>query len=99
MPNSAQKRLVATLAMFFFTLCHLSLKLLGIAVLSLVHPLYVAVFLGGDLLFYLLLKLARNDLRYWMNIEGPMSWVVSIVFRAFTKLFVDFTVMVQLRRK
>jgi hypothetical protein len=49
------------------------------------------------MIFFMLFKLARNDLRYWLNLQGALSWVVSVIMRFFTKLMVDFTVMIQLR--
>jgi hypothetical protein len=53
--------------------------------------------LGGDMLIFVLFKLARNDLRYSFNFPGAASWAFTFVNRLFTKIFVDFTVMVQLR--
>ena len=84
-------------SMLFFTACHVGVRLLGVALLAVVSPLTTAAVLGGDMLFYLLFKLARNDLRYWLKLDGGLSLVVSIVVRFFFKLMVDFTVMVQLR--
>jgi hypothetical protein len=83
--------------MLLFTACHVGVRLLGIALLAVVGPMVTAAVLGGDMLFFLLFKLARDDLRYWLKLDGVLSWVVSIVARFFYKLMVDFTVMVQLR--
>jgi hypothetical protein len=96
-PNSSRKRTVVFYSMFFFTACHVALRLLGIALLAAVSPLITAAVLGGDMLFFFLFKLARNDLRYWVSLPGAMSWIVSVFVRLVTKMMVDFTVMVQLR--
>jgi hypothetical protein len=96
-PNSSGKRTAVFYSMFFFTACHAAVRLLGISVLAAVSPIITAVVLGGDMLIFMLFKLARNDLRYWVKLPGAMSWVGSVFVRLFEKLMVDFTVMVQLR--
>ena len=83
--------------MLFFTACHVGVRLLGIALLAVVNPMTTAVVLGADMLFFLLFKLARNDLRYWVKLDGVLSWVASVLVRFFLKLMVDFTVMVHTR--
>ena len=97
-PNNSGSRTVVFFTMFMFTACHVGVRLIGIALLAVVSPMIAAAVLGGDVLFSMLFKLARNDLRYWLPLEGGLSWVVSLVIRIITKLMVDFTVMVQLRR-
>ncbi len=67
--------------------------------LVVVSPVLTAAVLGGDQVLFLSLKFARNDLRYWLKLDGALSWSVSILFRFFAKLMVDFTVLVQLRRR
>jgi hypothetical protein len=96
-PNSSGKRTVVFYSMFCFTVCHVALRLLGIALLAAVSPAITAAVLGGDMLLFVLFKLARNDLRYWVKLSGAMSWIGSILIRFFTKLMVDFTVTVHLR--
>ena len=97
-PNTSGKRTVVFFSMLFFTACHVWVRLLGIALLAVVNPTTTAVVLAGDMLFFLLFKIARNDLRYWLRLDEVLSWVTTIVIRVVTKLMVDFTVMVQLRR-
>ena len=89
--------MVLFVAMFFFTACHVGVRLLGVALLAVVSPVITAAVLGGDMIFFLLFKLARNDLRYWINASGSMSLVMSFLFRFFTKMIADFTVMVHMR--
>ena len=97
-PSNGGQRTVLFASMFLFTACHVGIRLLGIALLAVVDPGITAAILGGDMLFFMLFKLARDDFRYWIHFDGMLSWVMSFVVRLFTKLMVDFTVMVQLRR-
>ena len=96
-PNTSGQRTIVFSFMFLFTACHVGVRLLGVALLAVLNPTITALVLGGDLLIYFLLKIARKDLRYWLRLDGWLSWVASLLLRFFTKLMVDFTVMVQLR--
>ena len=96
-PNSSSGRVNVVISMFMFTTCHILIRVLGVAILAAVSPAITAAILGGDLLFFLLFKLARNDFRYWVKLDGAMSWIASMFARIVEKLMVDFTVMVQLR--
>ncbi len=98
-PSSSGKRTLVFIAMLLFTFCHIGVRLIGISVLAVVSPTVAAAVLGGDVVFFFLFKIARRDLRYWLNVEGYTSWVVTFISRLFEKLMVDFTAMVQLRRK
>ena len=97
-PNNGGQRTVVFFSMMLFSTCHIGVRLMGIALLAVVGPMITAAVLGGDMGFFLLFKIARGDLRYWLNLDGALSWVVTFVFRSVLKLMVDFTVMVQLRR-
>ena len=98
-PSSSGKRTLLFVSMFAFTSAHVALRLFGTAILALFSPFVTAAVLGGDVLLFLLFKFARNDLRYWLNVDGFLSWVITFLFRIVLKLMVDFTAMVQLRRK
>ncbi len=98
-PSSSGLRAVVFYSMFIFTACNVSVRLLGIAILAVISPVITGAIVGGDVVFFLAIKAARGDLRYWLNIDGILSWIVSFVIRIFAKLMVDFTAMVQLRRK
>ena len=98
-PSNSGRRAMVFYSMFLFSACHVALRLLGVAFLAGFSSGVTAAVLGGDVVFSLLFKLARNDLRYWLRLDGALSWIVSIMIRIFTKVMVDFTVMVHLRRK
>ena len=96
-PNDSKKKNLVFFTTFLFTACHVSVRLLGIVVLAIVNPLLVTVFLGGDMLFFFLVKVLRKDLRYFMNVNGGFAWVITFGFRLIVKIMADFTAMVQLR--
>ena len=98
-PSTSGRRALVFYSMFLFSACHITLRLLGVAFLAVFSSRVTAAVLGGDALLFLLLKLAENDLRYGLKLDGALSWIGSLVVRIFTKVMVDFTVMVQLRRK
>jgi hypothetical protein len=46
---------------------------------------------------YLLYKIVRRDLSYWIRLEGIMNVVGSVLERAIVKILVDFTGVLQFR--
>ncbi len=96
-PSRSGARSIVLYAMFLFTVCHVSLRMIGIALLAVVSPLLAAAVLVSDMLFFMLFKLARNDFRYFLKLDGVLSWVVSFTIRFFNKLMVDFTIFIQCR--
>ena len=78
-------------AMFVMSASHVLLKVLSTALLATVGGLYVGAYLGGDMLFFLLFKAARNDFRFWLNIPALASAVLTVLSRIGVKLMVDFT--------
>ncbi len=98
-PSNSGGRALVFYSMFVFSVCHIAVRLFGVALLATVSSYVTAAVLGGDMLCFLLFKLMRDDLRYWLRLDGLFFWIVSILVRIFVRLMVDFTVMVQLRRK
>ena len=96
-PNDSKGRTTVFLSMFMFSACHIALRLLGVAFLAVVSPTITTAVLGGDQLLFLLVKLARNDLRYSLRFAEVMSWFTTLLVRALSKVLVDFTVMSHLR--
>ena len=96
-PSTSGQRTVVFFSMFFFTACHIMVRMLGFVLLALVSPaLAQAVFLG-DICFFLLLKALSGDLRYWVPLSAVPSWTVSIMTRMFGKIMVDFTASLHFR--
>ena len=57
----------------------------------------VALYLGGDLGLYLVVKMLRGDFWYWMPLGGNVEMVNSLMNRVVPKVVSDFTSLVQLR--
>jgi hypothetical protein len=99
-PTKSGQRSLVFYSMLLFSACHILLRFLGIGMIAVVFsPMITAAILGGDMAFFMIFKLARDDMRYWVRLDGALSWISSVVVRFVVKLMVDFTVMVQLRRK
>ena len=96
-PNNQRGRNVVMFSMFLYTTSHVAVRMLGIAALATVNPNLVVAVLGGDMFVFFVFKILRDDLRYWMKLDGLISWVLSFVMRAFAKVLVDFTSIVQFR--
>ena len=98
-PNSSGQRTVVFFSMFVFSACHIVVRVLGIALLTIINPMLTAAVLGGDMLFFMIFKVARNDLRHFLKLPGGVkSWIASFVMRFFVKLLADMTVYIELRR-
>ena len=81
----------------FFSACHVALKTFGVALLAVTSATDLLIFLGVDMGTYLFAKAVRGDLRYWLRLDGVLSWVVSFLSRIFIKILVDHTAIVQMR--
>ena len=81
--------------MLMFSFCHVIMKVIGTALLASISGRYVGAYLGGDMIFFFLFKLARYDLRYWMNLSGALSIMFTVVARVVAKVMVDFTCWLQ----
>ena len=62
-PSDSKSRLIVTITMCLFSACHIAMQILKVALLALIGSVYVCTFLGADMLFFLLFKTARGDLR------------------------------------
>jgi hypothetical protein len=64
----------------------------------LVGPVYVFLYVLGDCTFFFLQKAARDDIRYWIRIDGWAGTVgVDIVAQVTNKIIADYTGLVQFR--
>ena len=96
-PRDSNARLIVFSTLFLFSACHVTMKVLSIALFALVGSSYVVVFLIADMALFLLQKCAFANFRYWFRLDGPLSLVASLIVRVITKLLVDFTVFPHLR--
>ena len=57
----------------------------------------VLLFVGGEMLLYLLWKVLRQDFLYWIRLDGFLGFTVSLVNRILVKIIVDFSGCIQFR--
>jgi hypothetical protein len=96
-PDGATPRTVCFAAMFMFTTAHTLARSFSCALLAVVSKKFIAIYLVGDMLIYVLYKLLRGDLRYGPNLSKVLSALGTAVIRFTDKLLVDFTAMMQIR--
>ncbi len=93
MPTPASGRTSSRFAfvqasLFLFVLAHAMGKLTTIPLLLKTSPAALPAYLGGAMALYLLYKLARRDFQCWVPTAGAG---MSLVYRVFGKLYVDFS--------
>jgi len=69
----------------------------GCALLAATDSYLLIYFVGGNVVVFLVFKVARNDFMYWSRIEGVTGVIVSLFQRLVTKVIVDFTGLLHLR--
>ena len=69
----------------------------GCALLAVTDKSFLIYIVGGNVVFYLVFKVARNDLMYWPRIEGVTGVIISFLQRSVTKVIADFTGFVHSR--
>ncbi len=75
-------------------LAHATGKLVSIPILFKTSPAALAAYLVGSIAVYLVYKLARGDLQYWVPTMGTG---LSLIARILSKLFTDFAANPQCR--
>jgi len=95
--NDPTSRIISFVAMFTITLSHVLMKTLATAMIFSVSGIWLALYMGCDMLFYMLFKIVRGDFRYWFNLPDPMSLIVSFFARLIGKLMIDYTLILQAR--
>ena len=48
-------------------------------------------FVGGEMMIYLLWKVARGDFLYWPKLDGFHAFLISLINRVVGKTIVDFS--------
>ena len=97
--NDPTSRTFTFLAMFSLTLSHVLMKTIVTALLLSVRGRWLAMYVVGDMLLYMLLKVMRGDFRYWINLPDPLHLVGSFLARLCVKLLVDFTLCLHDRHR
>jgi hypothetical protein len=96
-PANPTKRSIIFVSMLFFSAGMLVLRCMTIVVLGLLGGRWVFLYIGADMLLYLLVKVLRADFWYWIPAGGNVEIVSSIVARVLVKAVTDFTSIVQFR--
>eukprot|EP00519_Triparma_laevis_P003619 CAMPEP_0182515326 /NCGR_PEP_ID=MMETSP1321-20130603/37832_1 /TAXON_ID=91990 /ORGANISM="Bolidomonas sp., Strain RCC1657" /LENGTH=275 /DNA_ID=CAMNT_0024722721 /DNA_START=191 /DNA_END=1015 /DNA_ORIENTATION=+ len=73
------------------------LKSLLIIVLGYAGASYPFYYLGGDMLFFLFLKIVRGDFTYWVPLTGIKGFLFSLGARVIVKVVIDFSCCVHYR--
>ena len=77
---------------------HNSSRSVGYALLAMSSTkMMVVYFVGGEIVFYLAYKIVTRDFMYWVQVEGVMDFIVSLVTRVLVKVIVDFSGCLQFR--
>ena len=82
------------MSLFILVLAHAAGKLVSIPILFKTSPAALAAYLTGSMAVYLIYKLARGDLQYWVPTLGPG---LSLISRILIKVFTDFSATPQFR--
>jgi hypothetical protein len=96
-PAKASKRALVFVSMVLLTAGMLLIRCMTIVVLGLFGGRWVALYIGGDLVLYLVVKILRGDFWYWIPAGGKVEILSSIVARVLVKVVTDFTSIVQFR--
>jgi len=83
--------------MVFNSTLLLLVRSLSAAMLMLVKKRYFAVYMAGDMALYLLQKVVRGDLHYWIPVAGAWGLLASLVVRVVVKTITDFTGVIHCR--
>jgi hypothetical protein len=96
-PANPTKRSIIFVSTTLFSAGMLVIRCMTIVVLGLLGGRWVSLYVGADMLLYLLVKVLRGDFWYWMSLGGNVEIVSSIVTRVLVKVVGDFTSIVQFR--
>ena len=96
-PDGSHARTICFGSLIAISSFMLTIKTLGLVLLSAGSLDYVAVFFATDIGSYLLIKIIRGDFIYWVPLGGFISILASLLMRVGVKVITDFTCVVQLR--
>ena len=97
LPDDHAKRGRCFFLMMIISTFHNLSRSIGLALLAASGWKTAVYFVGGEIYFYLALKIARRDFMYWLPIEGATDAFISLIERMIAKVIVDFSGCLQLR--
>ena len=71
--------------------CHNLSRSVGCALLAALGEKMVLYFFGAEMLLYLVWKVFRLDFMAWFPVDGPLGVLLSLLYRVFVKVIVDFS--------
>jgi len=96
-PDPPNERMGLFLCMIFNGAVMLLIRGLCVCMLISVNTTYFFWYLGCDYGSYLLLKIARHDFHYHLNIPGALGIVASVIARVAAKGISDYTGLLHMR--
>ena len=90
-PDDHRMRERCMVLMTLISAIHNISRSLGSALLLLSSKEMLVCFAGGEIILFLLYKLARRDFFYWVLVEGKWAVVVAFFNRVIVKVIVDFS--------
>ncbi len=99
-PSAYRERSRVFFFLFSLSFCNVVMKVVSSALLATVGSAYLLGLLAIDMALYLMIKAARDDLRYWIRHKSnAVSWAISVLARVVVKTVADVTMNVHFRRK
>ena len=92
-----KNRMMVFILMNMMTTGHVLMKVLACSLMLRLSAIWFWIYLSVDTGLYLLYKLVRGDLRYWLTLRGAISWIATFITRIVSKIIVDFTLLVHFR--
>ena len=83
--------------MTLMSACHNLSRSVGCALMAASGRRLVLFFFGGEMMVYVLWKVVRSDFMAWFPVDGSLGVVMSLVYRVFVKVIVDFSGCLQFR--
>jgi len=96
-PDAASKRSLMLLCLCIQSSVLLLIRSISAVLLLMVGPLYLAVFVLGEMGLYLFIKVLRGDWHYWVPVYGVEGFLITLVARVGVKFVTDFTGLMQSR--
>ena len=90
-PDKTSRRAIVFLCLFLNSSIMLMIRSLGAAALMTVNYTYFVYYMIIDMVVYLSYKFVRNDLYYWVPLQGFPGVLMSLTCRVAVKFITDFT--------
>ena len=85
-PDTERGRFWCFASMFVLSTCHILLKVTGSALLLSISGIALVVFLVLDMFSFLLFKMIRRDLLYWVKFDSEvLTWTLAFLERIVMK--------------